>query len=96
MEMARQDERIEKNEEREAREPSRPQPSSSTAPQPAQKPTVVWNRPVPGITDQEPTKPTTPAAESPNPEIMPQETGEDTSTSRLLRARRRAKDTKDE
>jgi hypothetical protein len=77
-------------------EPAKSQPPAAAAPSP-QKPTVVWNRPVPGVTDQEvPTKPSTPVAETPKPDTKPQESGEDTSTSRLLRAKRRAKDNKDE
>lgn len=77
-------------------EPAAGPPSKSPEVQPPSAPSVVWNRPVPGVTPSAPgghgeaTKPDSPTAES-SPETHAGEDGAD-ATSRLLRAKRRARD----
>ena len=102
MAMAEQEGRGKREEAREVLEAAPEAPKSAETPRqaaerPPKQPAVVWNRPVPGVTDQAPPpKASTPPAEAPKPETKPEESGDDGSTSRLLRAKRRARENKDE
>lgn len=72
-----------------------PPPQAKPAPPPPSTPSVVWHRPVEGVTPGPP-----PAAEAKpeakKPEAAPEPAEEGDSTSRLLRAKRRARDRGDE
>jgi uncharacterized membrane protein len=76
--------------------PEKPQPTKPSTP--AAQPQVVWHKPVPGVTNPTPppAKPVEAAKPAEKPAEQPAASDEPGSTSRLLRAKRRAQDKKDE
>jgi len=74
-----------------AAESPAPAPPPPTAAEPPPQPTVVWNRPVPGLSDRSDATPTPPASPpQPSPGEAPAAAREET-TARLLRAKQRAR-----
>ncbi|MFN3651717.1 MAG: glutamine amidotransferase [Armatimonadota bacterium] len=72
-----------------------PEPAKPAAPKPAEPPRgggVVWHKPVPGVDPAASSAPTPPSSEQKKPEAPAADGDGDGSTSRLLKAKRRARD----